>query len=187
MTTSDYLINALFIGLVIIQMRGKRLTAFTFLMPFAVVVGVGSRYLHGIPTAGNDLVLAVIGALVGAGLGIACAMTTAVYKDNDGKPFAKAGPVAAALWIVGIGARLAFSFYVTHGGSEAIGNFSVAHHITSGQAWITCLILMAFGEVTGRTGALYMRSRKLSHVSAPAEQQCQLPAVPRAMMVGRES
>ena len=44
---------------------------------------------------------------------------TSVYADVDGVPMAKAGLIAAALWILGTGTRLAFQLYATHGGGVA--------------------------------------------------------------------
>lgn len=183
MTTTDYLINALFIGLVVLQVRGRRLTTFTLVLPFAVMAYVASSYLHGIPTSGNNLVLALCGAGLGLALGIGCAFSTAVYRNAKGEPFAKAGPVAALLWVLGIGSRLAFTLYASHGGEGAIGRFSAAHGITSGEAWVACLILMAAGEVIGRSSVLALRRRALvtdGLAPAPASR----PSLAAAIMMG---
>ena len=171
MTTTDYLVNALFIGLVVLQVRGKRLTPFSLLLPLAVMAWVASDYLHGIPTSGDNLLLALSGAALGLVLGVGCGMSTAVYRDEHGDPFAKAGLVAAVLWVVGIGARLAFTLYASHGGQGALERFSVAHHITSGEAWVAGLIFMAAAEVTGRTAVLALRRRALvtGNLSAAAK------------------
>jgi len=160
MTLTDYLINGLFIGLVVLQLRGRRLTSFSLVMPLAAVAFFANEYLHGIPTAGNDLSLALLGASLGLLLGLGCGLTTRVYAGPGGAVFVRAEALAAALWVVGVGSRLAFSLYVTHGGEGAIGRFSAAHGITSGNAWVACLILMAFGEVLGRTAVLAERRRR---------------------------
>lgn len=113
-----------------------------------------AQYLHAIPTAGNDLVLAMAGALVGGALGVACSLATSVTVGADGVVRSKGGALAAVLWVAGVGARLAFELYATHGGARALGRFSVAHDITSGRAWVACLVLMALCEVVLRTGVL---------------------------------
>ena len=41
-------------------------------------------------------------------------------------------------------------------------SFSAAHDITSGQAWVTALILMAFGEVVVRLGTIIVRGQLAS-------------------------
>lgn len=127
MSTTDYLLNGVLIALVVLQLRGRRLTAQTLLLPVAIVVGVAIEYLHGIPTADNDLVLAVCGGVAGVLLGVGCGIATAVFRRSDGAIVAKAGPVAAVLWVAGIGSRVAFSLYATHGGGGAIERFSTAH------------------------------------------------------------
>jgi hypothetical protein len=70
MSFSDYLINGLLIALVLIQIRGRRLTARNLLLPLGIVGYAATHYLHSIPTAGNDLLLIVAGATVGLTLGV---------------------------------------------------------------------------------------------------------------------
>ncbi|HEY1990521.1 MAG TPA: hypothetical protein VGG43_13710 [Acidimicrobiales bacterium] len=159
MSTTDYIVNGLLIALVIRQIHGKRLTAFGLIWPVAVVVYAGYSYLHGVPTAGNDLLLVMTAISVGATLGILCGAFTHLHRRSDGSFLAKAGFVAAILWIVGVGSRLAFEMYATHGGSPSIAHFSATHSITSAEAWTSALILMAFAEVLSRTGVLAWRAR----------------------------
>jgi hypothetical protein len=63
--------------------------------------------------------------------------------------------------VVGVGSRLAFQLYATHGGAPSIARFSAAHHITSGEAWVATLIVMALTEVVGRSAVLAARAWKL--------------------------
>lgn len=158
MTFSDYLIDITLIGLVLLQIRGRRLTTRALLMPVLIVGYVAYSYLRGVPTAGNDLLLVGGCAAVGIALGSLSGKFTSVYSDVDGVPIAKAGLVAAGLWILGTGTRLAFQLYASHGGGGAIDRFSRAHDITSASAWTAALILMALGEVLSRTGILAWRS-----------------------------
>ena len=61
---------------------------------------------------------------------------TTVRANGDGIPVAKAGLVAAGLWILGTGGRLAFQLYaLARGGGTAIEHFSVAHSISTATAW----------------------------------------------------
>ena len=71
---------------------------------------------------------------------------------------AKAGAAAAVLWVAGIGARVAFSIWTSHGGATTIRDFSITHHITSGAAWGTAFILMALAEVVTRTGVIFVKT-----------------------------
>ncbi len=157
MSTTDYLLNGVLIALVVLQLRGRRLTARALLLPVAVVAYIAVEYLHGVPTGGNDLTLGVIGGAAGVVLGVGCGLATAVFRRADGTTIAKAGPIAAVLWVAGIGARLAFELYSTHGGGPAIERFSASHDITTAEAWVACLILMALCEVITRTATIGLK------------------------------
>jgi len=158
MTFSDYAIDIALIAIVILQVRGRRLTLRSMLLPIGLVAWAASKYLHGIPTAGNDLVLVGGATAVGLTFGTLCALFTTVKPGADGHPFAKAGAVAASLWVLGVGTRFAFQLYVSHGGAGAVSRFSVAHSITSFNAWVAALILMALGEALARTAVLAWRA-----------------------------
>ena len=73
---------------------------------------------------------------------------------------------AAILWVVGIGARKGFACAASHGSGPAIERFSVAHSITSVDAWVAALFLMALAEVVTRLAVLWTRSRRLPAVTA---------------------
>jgi len=164
MTLTDYVLDISLIALVVVQIRGRRLTLRNLLLPVAICGWAAASYLHGIPTAGNDLVLVVLGAGLGITLGALCGVFTRVTTNNDGHPVAKAGLIAAILWVAGVGTRFAFQLYVSHGGTGALGRFSAAHSITSGEAWVAALILMAVGEALTRTAVVAYRG----HQAAPS-------------------
>jgi hypothetical protein len=68
-----------------------------------------------------------------------------------------------------MGFRFAFALYAnTTGGDQAIGRFSAAHSITSGQAWTTALVLMAFAEVLARVGIMQWRRIHASGTTVPS-------------------
>ncbi len=171
MTFSDYLIDFTLIGLVLLQVKGRRLTTKALVLPIGIVAYVAYTYLKGIPTAHNDLFLIVGFAAVGATLGGLAGKFTSVTKADDGSIMAKAGFAAAALWILGTGGRLAFQLYANYGGGSSIMHFSAAHGITGAEAWTAALILMALSEVVMRTAVLARRSYQV-HGTWP------LPAAP---------
>jgi hypothetical protein len=165
MSLTDYLLNGALVALVFLQLRGRRLTVRTLLFPVAIVAFVAASYLHGVPTAAGDLALVGLGALVGLLLGTGCGLATRILRRADGTVVGKAGPLAAVLWVAGVGARIAFELYATHGGLPSIERFSAAHGITSQNAWVDCLVLMALAEVLSRTavlGAKYLRRQQRS-------------------------
>ena len=160
MTTTDYLISAALILVVVRQIRGKRLAGASLYVPLALAGYAAVKYLHGLPTDGNDLELVAICLVAGLTLGVLCGLFTLVYPDASGVAYARATGIAAALWVVGISGRLAFGYYAEHGGGPTIARFSHAHSLTP-QAWPTALILMALAEVVSRTAVLIVRGHRL--------------------------
>ena len=125
-----------------------------------LVAAAALYYLRGVPTSGNDLLLDAVLGGIGLVLGVACAATTRVWRADDGHGYAKAGVIAAAFWVIGIGSRLAFEEFSTHGGAGAIVNFSIAHDITSQNAWIAALVIMALAEVIARLAVIRVRAAR---------------------------
>ncbi len=160
MTITDYIINIALVALVILQIRGSRLDWRTALRPVILVAAAAVYYLRGIPTSGNDLLLDVVLAGVGLVLGVACGATTRVWRASDGFTYAKAGVIAAAFWVIGIGSRLAFEEFWSHGGTKTIVNFSIAHDITSQDAWVAGLVMMALAEVLSRLVTIRVRAAR---------------------------
>ena len=185
MTISDYLIDITLIALVLFQVRGRRLTVRGLLLPIGLVAYVAFSYLRGIPTAGNDLVLVLGCAAVGALLGGLAGHFTSVRPDAQGSPVAKAGFIAAGLWILGTAGRLAFQVYATHGGGGAIERFSTAHAITSVAAWTDALILMALCEAVIRTAILGWRANAVHRAASVGAEAASTPpaARPRRLAV----
>jgi hypothetical protein len=160
MTTTEYLLNAALVLVVVRQLRGKRLIGSAIYVPLAICAYVGYTYLHSIPTSGNDLLLVVIGSAAGLTLGTLCGLCTLVYPDRDGIPFARATGAAAVLWVLGVGSRIAFSLYAQHGGGSTIEHFSIVHALSQ-DAWVAAFVLMAILEAVSRTVVLLVRARRL--------------------------
>jgi hypothetical protein len=160
MTITDYLINFVLIALVILQIRGSRLDWQNLLRPVILVAAAAIYYLRGFPAGGNDVLLYVILGGAGLVLGLACGATTRVWRADDRAAYSKAGVVAAALWVIGIGSRLGFEEFVSHGGTQDVVNFSIAHDITSQNAWVAGLVLMALAEVIARLVTIRVRAAR---------------------------
>ncbi|MBD0738085.1 hypothetical protein [Streptomyces sp. CBMA29] len=159
MTSTEWITDIALLLVVFRQLREGRLDLKTFLIPLGIVAFVAHSYLDTIPTAGNDLVL--IGTLmgVGAALGIAGGVYTRIRTAGE-HILIKAGAVSAILWVVGMGARMGFQLWTEHaGGAHQVARFSIAHHITSDQAWVAAFVLMALTEVVTRLATIFLRSR----------------------------
>ncbi|HXR11052.1 MAG TPA: hypothetical protein VN770_02050 [Gaiellaceae bacterium] len=159
MTTSEYLLNAAFVLLVLRQARERELDRRSVIAPLVLLFFVATQYLHSLPTAGNDLVLIVTLAAAGLTLGILGGFATHVRTAN-GVALARVGWIAGGLLVLGIGARLAFAFAIGHGFRPAIADFSVAHQIGA-VAWPVALVLMALIEVGARIAVVQIRGRRL--------------------------
>ncbi|MBS2545940.1 hypothetical protein KGQ19_03575 [Catenulispora sp. NL8] len=163
MTTTDWIIDIALVLIVFRQLREERIGKATFIVPLAMITFAAKNYLHAIPTAGNDLILIAAMAGVGAVFGLFGGLLTRV-RSLDGHVHIKATASAAALWVTSMGFRLGFAVWSTHAtGAAQLTRFSAAHHITSGQAWVDALILMAFGEVVVRLGVIGLRACNLSN------------------------
>lgn len=167
MTTTDYLIDSALVLLVVLQLKERTLTTKSLVRPLIILGVAVTNYLHGIPTAGNDLVLVGVLATVGLLIGTASGVTVFMRRGSGGEVLARAGWASAIFWVLGMGSRFAFAVWVSHGGAATIGSFSAAHAITSGQAWTAALLAMAVFEVTGRTAVLALRREQLQGTPAP--------------------
>jgi hypothetical protein len=161
MTFTDYLIDSALVLLVLLQIKERKLIAKAIIRPMVIVAIAVANYLHGIPTAGNDLVLIVVLALVGLLIGVASGQAVIMRRGADGDVLARAGWISAIFWVLGMGSRFAFLIWVNNGGSSTIGHFSATHSITGGEAWTVALLAMAVFEVCGRSLIQGVRRERL--------------------------
>jgi hypothetical protein len=166
MTTTDYLINAAFVLVVLRQAQERKLELRYYLLPLAIVSWVASQYIHTLPSGSGDIYL--IGGLVTVGLvsGTVAGFATHMRADRDGIGYARVGWLAGFLLIAGISARMLFVWYVNSGGEAAVRSFSIAHHISS-AAWPVALVMMGLCEVAARIVVVYLRSRTLTPSGTP--------------------
>jgi hypothetical protein len=167
MTTTDYLIDSALVLLVLLQIKERKLTTAAIIRPLVIVGIAVVNYLHGIPTAGNDLVLVVVLGLVGLLIGVASGQAVLMRRDADDDVLARSGWVSGFFWVLGMGSRFAFLIWVNNGGASAIGHFSATHSITSGEAWTVALLAMAVFEVCGRSLIQALRRQQLIGRVAP--------------------
>lgn len=138
----------------------RRITSLTFLVPTAIVAIAAAAFLVPLPSAGNDLALVGLFAAAGAALGVAASAVTRLHQDREGI-VATAGVGFASLWVVVIGARIAFAEWATGPGAPTVGAFSRDHLITGADAWTAAFVALALGMVLARTFALAVRTRQL--------------------------
>ncbi|HEX3873002.1 MAG TPA: hypothetical protein VHW26_02575 [Solirubrobacteraceae bacterium] len=162
MNTTDYLINAAMVLVVLQLMRWNPVNLRNLLRPVVIVAAVGFYFLQSFPTAGNDLALDASGLILGGALGAACGCLTFLRRGDDGVTMARVGAAAAAVWIVGMGARIVFAYSSDHFGQHAITRFSIDNQITGASAWTVAFVLMALATVIGRLTVVRVRSHRLT-------------------------
>jgi hypothetical protein len=160
--TSVYVINAALVLLVIRQIREHPLDLRSLAVPVLAVGAAAVLFLHTVPGGGNDIILELACVAAGAAMGAVGGLTTKLRRGADGRALGRAGWLAAGLWIIGVGGRLAFAVAATNGAGPAIARFSIAHQITGSAAWIAALVMMALADVLTRLAVLYVRGRRLT-------------------------
>jgi hypothetical protein len=160
MTTSEYVLNAAFVLLVLRQAKERELDRRSVTVPLILMFFVGAQYLHTLPTAGNDLLLIVGLTLVGLTLGVLGGFATQVRAGERGVALARVGWIAGGLLVLGIGARMGFAFAIGHGFEPTVRTFSITHQIGA-AAWPVALVLMALIEVGSRIAVVQVRGRRL--------------------------
>jgi hypothetical protein len=96
--------------------------------------------------------------VVGITFGLISALATRVRTDGGRYALAKAGWIAAGVWVLSMGARFTFAVWASHSGGPHLYRFSIDHHLDI-KVWTAALVLMALGEVITRVGVLVYRSR----------------------------
>jgi hypothetical protein len=160
MTITDWSTDIGLLALVLLQIRSRKLGFLQLLLPLILLGLAVWNYFTGWPTTTNGGMLLAAGAVVGVILGLAAAALTKVW-NNNGTPFARATAVAAGIWILGMGVRLAFQIWAhSPGGLKDVTTFSLQHQIEQ-SAWVDALLFMAVGQVLARTVLLYSRGLRI--------------------------
>jgi hypothetical protein len=150
MTTTEYLLNAGILALVLATNLGTRALSWRrLLVPVLLVALAGVGFLRGMPTVGHDLELELAGLTAGVLLGVLAALLVHLRRV-DGRVVTSAGAGFAALWVLVIGGRMLFAYGAQHWYGRAIGEFSRAHQITGSGAWTAAFVLMALAMVVSR-------------------------------------
>jgi len=161
MTITDYLLDSVLVLLVLLQIKERTLTTKSLIRPMVIVGIAVVSYLHGIPTAGNDLVLVGVFATIGALVGTAAGQTVIMRRGEGGQVLSRGGWAASFFWVLGMGSRFAFIYYISHTGLSWVTHFSAQHAITSTEAWTVALLAMAVFEVCSRSLVLAVRREQL--------------------------
>ncbi|BBA98060.1 hypothetical protein RVR_4103 [Actinacidiphila reveromycinica] len=132
----------------------RKIGAFRILRPLLMSAAIVPLFVESPATHGYGLGLEVLGVVLGAACGLGAASLTHVYRSpRTGRPVSRNGAGYAALWIVVIGARAAFSYGSEHWFTAPLGRW-MAQHQVSVDAITDSLLLMAVAMTLTRTFAL---------------------------------
>jgi hypothetical protein len=168
MNTSSYILDSALVLIVVLQLKDRQLTARQLIRPLIILGVAVVNYLHGFPTQGNDLVLTSAFALIGATIGILSGITVIMHRGDNGSVNFRSGPESAFFWVLGMGSRFIFIYWITHSGATTIARFSIHHSISGGNAWTVALLGMAASEVLSRTVVMALRWRQMEATPALA-------------------
>ncbi len=169
---SDLIVDAVLLAAVLEADLGghRKIGKFRLLRPLALAAVIIPLYLTAVTTSGAGGALEVAGAAAGIVLGFAATSLMTVYRSpGTSRPVSRAGLGYAALWIIVIGARAAFSYGSTHWFSSQLGRWMMDNHVTGG-AITDSLVFMAVAMLLTGTIAMAIRARHLTPVntSTPA-------------------
>ncbi len=161
MPTSAWVINLVVLAAVLFSDLGHRkINAFRLVRPVVVTGVIIAFYVKSVATNGNGLAFELGLAALGIVLGVVAAALFQVRRESDGFAWSKAGAMYALLWVVVVGARLAFEDEAFT--SHALDRWFATNSLSS-NAITDALIFMAITMVLTRTAGLRIRASLSAH------------------------
>ena len=155
--------------------KHRKIGWFRILRPFVTSAVAVAIFIKGITTTGAGLTLELTLTAAGIAIGLVATALMTVYRSpRTGKPVSRAGFPYAALWIVVIGARTAFSYGSVHWFGHQLDHWMAQQAVTS-AALTDALLFMAIAMVVIRTAGLGLRMMNLGP-DAAAEPSSQAAA-----------
>jgi hypothetical protein len=146
----------------------RKIGGFRILRPLLLAAGIVPLYLTQLATRGSGLALEVAATVAGLLVGLLATRMTQVYRSpRTGRPVSRAGFGYAAVWIVVIGARAAFSYGSYHWFPTQLGHWMVTEQV-SADTITNGLVLMAVAMTLTRTLTLAARASSTRHALTPA-------------------
>ena len=161
--TSAMIVNAVVLVAVLEADLGahRAINRLRIIRPLLLAAAIVPLFLEAFTTSGTGLTLEIAGVAAGLLGGLAANTLTHVYRSpTSGKPVSRAGTGYAAVWIIIIAARAAFSWGSAHWFTPQLGSWMI-HNDISTAAITDSLILMAVAMLLTRTLGLARRAATL--------------------------
>lgn len=141
--------------------HARKIGPMRILRPLVIAAGIIPLFMERPASHGSGLAVELAGIAVGVIGGLAVLGLMGVYRDpRTGKPVSQAGGPYAALWIIVIAARAAFTYGSHHWFSSELGHWCEDHQVTA-AAITDGLIFMAVAMLLVRTIGLGVRASRL--------------------------
>jgi hypothetical protein len=146
--------------------RARKIGRMRILRPVLTAAAIIPLFVQRPVTSGTGLAVELAAAVAGALGGLAAIGLMGVYRSPEtGKPVSRATTPYAALWIIVVGARAAFSYGSVHWFNAQLTHWCIAHQVTF-AAITDGLIFMALAMVLVRTGGLAFRASRVCATSS---------------------
>jgi hypothetical protein len=167
MTTSDYLLSFGLLAFILYTNLGtKALTRRRFTVPLIAIAVAASVYLHGVPTAGNDLTFILLAAAAGIAFGAVTGLLSRLDRNPQGQLITRAGAAFATVWIVVVSGRVLFGYGAMHWWRVPIIHFSMHYQLT-GPAYPAAFVVMALTMVLARLAVIGIQVAALARRTHP--------------------
>jgi hypothetical protein len=168
--TEAMIVNGIVLATVLASDLGpaRRIGTMRVLRPIVAAAVIIPLFISRPVGHGTGLAIELAGAAAGVLAGLAVAALMHVYRSPvTGAPVSRAGAGYAALWVVIISARAAFSYGAVHWFSRPLVSWAIANDVTV-AAITDALIFMAVAMVIARTAVLAARAARLPQPAAPS-------------------
>jgi hypothetical protein len=162
------LVIAVFAAVVFLRLGRHRYTRRQRVITLALIVALILRYVKGMPTTGNDLLLEI--ACLGFGVVFGFAMLAVISVDHDetsGEIWVRAGAAYLVLWVVLLGSRVLFAYSATGWAHRDVGRFFIDNGL-SFTAISPAFVLMTIGSIGVVTIGLAIRAASRQQGTGPA-------------------
>jgi hypothetical protein len=152
------LILAVFVAVVFLRLGRHRYTRRQRVLTLALLVVLILRYVKGMPTTGNDLILEMSCLALGVLFGFAMlAVMSVEHDEKTGEVWVRAGLAFLLLWVVLLGSRVMFAYSATGWAHRSIGQFFITNNL-SFTSISPAFVLMTIGSIGVVTVGLAMRT-----------------------------
>jgi hypothetical protein len=156
------LIIAVFAAVVFLRLGRHRYTRRQRVLTLALLIVLILRYVKGMPTTGNDLLLEMACLALGVVFGFVMLTVMSVEPDEStGEIWIRAGFAYLVLWVVLLGSRVFFAYSATGWAHREIGRFFIDNRL-SFTAISPAFVLMTIGSIGVVTIGLATRALSAS-------------------------